>query len=145
MTSNLRPRVEGAPCTAVVAERASRHVAIIMDGNAAGTPARGLPARSGPVAPARRRFGKALKPAVKNGGSKCLRWQLLLGIGAGCEEEVSDLSGGLLDYYLERELDELLQARASSFDLIGDLAAFGRSWSSGLERARREKPPAMTG
>lgn len=123
---------EGAPSHADADGRVPRHVAIIMDGNGRWAAQRGLPRAAGHRAGAEA-VRRTLKAAVKAGIEVLTLYAFSSENWRRSEDEISDLKG-LMGYYLERELDELVR-EGVKLRLIGDHQAFGPQLAERLERA----------
>lgn len=100
---------------------APQHVAIIMDGNGRWAKARGLPRTAG-----HKRGADAVKRVVRGAGDLGVRYLTLFGFSSENwqrpETEVRDLMG-LLRYYLENEIAELVE-NGIRLRVIGDLSRF---------------------
>lgn len=111
---------------------APRHVAIIMDGNGRWAAKRGLPRAAGHRAGAEA-VRRILKSSVKQGVEVLTLYAFSSENWRRSDDEISDLKG-LMAYYLERELDELIR-NGVQIRLIGDHKAFGPQLVDRLERA----------
>jgi undecaprenyl diphosphate synthase len=109
-----------------------RHVAIIMDGNGRWAKQRGLPRAAGHKAGA-----EAVRRTLQAAADAGVRVLTLYAFSSEnwrrSDEEISDLKG-LMRYYVEKELDRLVDERVK-LRLIGDYRAFGPEMSRLLERA----------
>jgi undecaprenyl diphosphate synthase len=109
-----------------------RHVAIIMDGNGRWAAKRGLPRAAGHKAGAEA-VRRTLQAAADAGVEVLTLYAFSSENWRRSDEEISDLTG-LMGYYLEKELDRLLEERVK-LRLIGDYSAFGPKMADLLERA----------
>jgi undecaprenyl diphosphate synthase len=112
--------------------RTPRHVAIIMDGNGRWAERRGLPRVAGHRAGAEA-VRRAMQAAVDHGVEVLTLYAFSSENWRRSEEEISDLTA-LMRYYLERELDRLMD-EGVRLRLIGDHSAFGRELVDKLEAA----------
>ena len=126
MTSPQAASAEGA------AALVPRHVAIIMDGNGRWAAQRGLPRVAGHKAGAEA-VRRTLQAAADAGVEVLTLYAFSSENWRRSDEEISDLTG-LMRYYLEKELDRLLEERVK-LRLIGDYSAFGPKMTGLLERA----------
>ena len=132
MTSSTAAESEGAAALAGDGAVVPRHVAIIMDGNGRWAEQRGLPRVAGHKAGAEA-VRKTLQAAVDAGVEVLTLYAFSSENWRRSDEEISDLTG-LMRYYLERELDRLME-EGVRLRLIGDYRAFGRQMSRQLENA----------
>jgi undecaprenyl diphosphate synthase len=109
-----------------------RHVAIIMDGNGRWAKQRGLPRAAGHKAGAEA-VRRTLQAAADAGVQVLTLYAFSSENWRRSDEEISDLKG-LMRYYVEKELDRLVDERVK-LRLIGDYRAFGPEMSRLLERA----------
>ncbi len=109
-----------------------RHVAIIMDGNGRWATARGLPRLAGHKAGAEA-VRRALQAAADAGVEVLTLYAFSSENWRRSDEEIADLTG-LMRFYLERELDKLMD-EGVKLRLIGDYRAFGPDLSQRLESA----------
>ena len=109
-----------------------RHVAIIMDGNGRWAQKRGLPRAAG-----HRAGAEAVRRSLQAAGDAGVEVLTLYAFSSEnwrrSDEEISDLKG-LMRYYLERELERLID-EGVRLRLIGDYHAFGPEMSRQLEAA----------
>ena len=113
-------------------DRLPKHIAIIMDGNGRWAAKRGLPRAAGHRAGAEA-VRRILKSSVKQGVEVLTLYAFSSENWRRSDDEISDLKG-LMAYYLERELDELVR-NGVQIRLIGDHKAFGPQLVDRLERA----------
>jgi undecaprenyl diphosphate synthase len=109
-----------------------RHVAIIMDGNGRWAQQRGLPRVAGHRAGAEA-VRKSLQAAADAGVEVLTLYAFSSENWRRSEDEILDLKG-LMRYYLERELDRLMD-EGVRLRLIGDYRAFGPAMARELEAA----------
>ncbi len=109
-----------------------RHVAIIMDGNGRWAEQRGLPRVAGHRAGAEA-VRRSLQAAADAGVEVLTLYAFSSENWRRSEDEISDLKG-LMRYYLERELERLMD-EGVRLRLIGDYRAFGPQMSRQLEDA----------
>jgi undecaprenyl diphosphate synthase len=103
-----------------------------MDGNGRWAAKRGLPRAAGHRAGAEA-VRRILKSSVKQGVEVLTLYAFSSENWRRSDDEISDLKG-LMAYYLERELDELVR-NGVQIRLIGDHKAFGPQLVDRLERA----------
>ena len=132
MTSSKAAAAEGAAALAGDGGAVPRHVAIIMDGNGRWADRRGLPRAAGHKAGAEA-VRKALQAAADAGVEVLTLYAFSSENWRRSDEEISDLKG-LMRYYLERELDRLMD-EGVQLRLIGDYSAFGQEMTRQLEQA----------
>ena len=132
MTSSTAAAAEGAAALAGNGGAVPRHVAIIMDGNGRWAKQRGLPRAAGHKAGAEA-VRKTLQAAADAGVEVLTLYAFSSENWRRSDEEISDLKG-LMRYYLERELDRLME-EGVRLRLIGDYTAFGREMARQLEDA----------
>ena len=109
-----------------------RHVAIIMDGNGRWAKQRGLPRAAGHKAGAEA-VRRTLQAAADAGVEVLTFYAFSSENWRRSDEEISDLTG-LMRYYVEKELQRLIDERVR-LRLIGDYRAFGPDMSRQLENA----------
>ena len=109
-----------------------RHVAIIMDGNGRWAQQRGLPRVAGHRAGAEA-VRRTLQAAADSGVEVLTLYAFSSENWRRSDEEISDLKG-LMRYYLERELDRLMD-EGVRLRLLGDYRAFGAGMARQLEEA----------
>ena len=109
-----------------------RHVAIIMDGNGRWAKQRGLPRAAGHKAGAEA-VRRTLQAAADAGVEVLTLYAFSSENWRRSGEEISDLTG-LMRYYVEKELQRLIDERVR-LRLIGDYRAFGPDMSRQLENA----------
>jgi undecaprenyl diphosphate synthase len=107
-------------------------VAIIMDGNGRWAQQRGLPRAAGHKAGAES-VRRALQAAADAGIEVLTLYAFSSENWRRSEEEISDLKG-LMRYYVEREINRLVDERVK-LRLIGDYRAFGPEMTRLLENA----------
>ena len=140
MTSPTAATAEGAAKLAGNGGAVPRHVAIIMDGNGRWAKQRGLPRAAGHKAGAEA-VRKTLQAAADAGVQVLTLYAFSSENWRRSNEEISDLKG-LMRYYLERELQRLMD-EGVRLRLIGDYRAFGPEMTRQLENAV-EKTSANT-
>jgi undecaprenyl diphosphate synthase len=123
-----------APAAAVegAAALVPRHVAIIMDGNGRWAQKRGLPRAAGHKAGAEA-VRRTLQAAADAGVEVLTVYAFSSENWKRSDEEISDLKG-LMRYYVEKELQRLIDERVK-LRLIGDYRAFGSEMTRLLEAA----------
>ena len=126
MTSPAAAAGEGA------AALVPRHVAIIMDGNGRWAKQRGLPRAAGHKAGAEA-VRRTLQAAADAGVEVLTLYAFSSENWRRSDEEISDLTG-LMRYYVEKELQRLIDERVR-LRLIGDYRAFGPEMARLLENA----------
>jgi undecaprenyl diphosphate synthase len=109
-----------------------RHVAIIMDGNGRWATQRGLPRVAGHKAGAEA-VRRAMQAAVDHGVEVLTLYAFSSENWRRSAEEIADLTG-LMRYYLDRELNRLME-EGVRLKLIGEHSAFGPDLVQRLERA----------
>ena len=109
-----------------------RHVAIIMDGNGRWAKQRGLPRAAGHKAGAEA-VRRTLQAAADAGVEVLTLYAFSSENWRRSDEEISDLTG-LMRYYVEKELQRLIDERVK-LRLIGDYRAFGADMARQLENA----------
>jgi undecaprenyl diphosphate synthase len=109
-----------------------RHVAIIMDGNGRWAQKRGLPRAAGHKAGAEA-VRRTLQAAADAGVEVLTVYAFSSENWKRSDEEISDLKG-LMRYYVEKELQRLIDERVK-LRLIGDYRAFGPEMTRLLEAA----------
>ena len=109
-----------------------RHVAIIMDGNGRWAKQRGLPRVAGHKAGAEA-VRRTLQAAVDAGVEVLTLYAFSSENWRRSDEEIADLTG-LMRYYVEKELQRLIDERVK-LRLIGDYRAFGPKMAGQLEDA----------
>ena len=109
-----------------------RHVAIIMDGNGRWAKQRGLPRAAGHKAGAEA-VRRTLQAAADAGVKVLTLYAFSSENWRRSGEEIADLTG-LMRYYVEKELQRLIDERVR-LRLIGDYRAFGPDMSRQLENA----------
>jgi undecaprenyl diphosphate synthase len=109
-----------------------RHVAIIMDGNGRWAQQRGLPRAAGHKAGAEA-VRRTLQAAADAGVEVLTVYAFSSENWKRSDEEISDLKG-LMRYYVEKELQRLIDERVK-LRLIGDYRAFGPEMTRLLEDA----------
>lgn len=112
--------------------RLPRHVAIIMDGNGRWAKQRGLPRAAGHKAGAEA-VRRTLQAAADAGVEVLTLYAFSSENWRRSGEEIADLTG-LMRYYVEKELQRLIDERVR-LRLIGDYRAFGPDMSRQLENA----------
>ena len=132
MTSSTAAEAGGAAALAGNGGVVPRHVAIIMDGNGRWAKQRGLPRVAGHKAGAEA-VRKTLQAAVDTGVEVLTLYAFSSENWRRSDEEISDLKG-LMRYYLERELDRLME-EGVRLRLIGDYRAFGPHMTRQLDDA----------
>ena len=132
MTSSPAAAAEGAAALAESGGAVPRHVAIIMDGNGRWAKQRRLPRAAGHKAGAEA-VRKTLQAAADAGVEVLTLYAFSSENWRRSDEEISDLKG-LMRYYLERELQRLMD-EGVRLRLIGDYAAFGADMTRQLEQA----------
>ena len=132
MTSSTAAAAEGAAALAGDGSAVPRHVAIIMDGNGRWAKRRGLPRAAGHKAGAEA-VRKTLQAAADTGVEVLTLYAFSSENWRRSDEEISDLKG-LMRYYLERELQRLMD-EGVRLRLIGDYRAFGPEMTHQLENA----------
>jgi len=132
VTSPTAAQAEGAAQLAGDGGAVPRHVAIIMDGNGRWAKQRGLPRAAGHKAGAEA-VRKTLQAAADAGVEVLTLYAFSSENWRRSDEEISDLKG-LMRYYLERELDRLME-EGVRLRLIGDYRAFGAGMARQLEAA----------
>jgi undecaprenyl diphosphate synthase len=123
---------QGAAALKAGGAASPRHVAIIMDGNGRWAKQRGLPRAAGHKAGAEA-VRRTLQAAADAGVQVLTLYAFSSENWRRSDEEISDLKG-LMRYYVEKELDRLVDERVK-LHLIGDYRAFGPEMSRLLERA----------
>jgi undecaprenyl diphosphate synthase len=109
-----------------------RHVAIIMDGNGRWAKQRGLPRAAGHKAGAEA-VRRTLQTAADAGVEVLTLYAFSSENWRRSDEEISDLKG-LMRYYVEKELNRLVDERVK-LQLIGDYRAFGPEMTRLLDSA----------
>ena len=109
-----------------------RHVAIIMDGNGRWAKQRGLPRVAGHKAGAEA-VRRTLQAAADAGVEVLTLYAFSSENWRRSDEEIADLTG-LMRYYVEKELQHLIDERVK-LRLIGDYRAFGPKMARQLEEA----------
>lgn len=132
MTPSTAAAAEGAAALAGSGGAVPRHVAIIMDGNGRWASQLGLPRVAGHKAGAEA-VRKTLQAAADAGVEVLTLYAFSSENWRRSDEEISDLKG-LMRYYLERELDRLMD-EGVRLRLIGDYTAFGARMARQLEAA----------
>ena len=132
MTSSTAATAEGVAATAGNGGAVPRHVAIIMDGNGRWAKQRGLPRAAGHKAGAEA-VRRTLQAAADCGVEVLTLYAFSSENWRRSDAEISDLKG-LMRYYLERELQRLVD-EGVRLRLIGDYRAFGPVMSRQLEDA----------
>ena len=132
MSAGPAPSASVHAAAADGAGAAPRHVAIIMDGNGRWAQQRGLPRVAGHRAGAEA-VRKSLQAAADAGVEVLTLYAFSSENWRRSEDEISDLKG-LMRYYLDRELERLMQ-EGVRLRLIGDYRAFGPQMSRQLEAA----------
>jgi undecaprenyl diphosphate synthase len=119
-------------------EAAPRHVAIIMDGNGRWANQRGLPRAAGHKAGA-----EAVRRTLQAAGDCGVEVITLYAFSSENwrrpEDEISDLKG-LMRYYLQRELQKLID-EGVRLRIIGDYRAFGAEMARQLQDALKKTAP----
>ena len=123
---------EGAAALAGSGGAVPRHVAIIMDGNGRWAKQKGLPRVAGHKAGAEA-VRRTLQAAADAGVEVLTLYAFSSENWRRSDEEISDLTG-LMRYYLEREMQRLMD-EGVRLRLIGDYAAFGDRMARQLEAA----------
>ena len=132
MTPANAAAAQGAAALKAGGAAIPRHVAIIMDGNGRWAKQRGLPRAAGHKAGAEA-VRRTLQAAADAGVQVLTLYAFSSENWRRSDEEISDLKG-LMRYYVEKELDRLVDERVK-LHLIGDYRAFGPEMSRLLERA----------
>ena len=133
MTSSSAAEAEGAAALDASGGAAvPRHVAIIMDGNGRWAKQRGLPHAAGHKAGAEA-VRRTLQAAADAGVEVLTLYAFSSENWRRSDEEISELKG-LMRYYLERELEKLID-EGVKLRLIGDYTAFGEGMARQLEAA----------
>ena len=134
VSSEVETRTGGRPSTSLGANGSGvpRHVAIIMDGNGRWAQQRGLPRVAGHRAGAEA-VRRALQSAADHGVEVLTLYAFSSENWRRSAEEIADLTG-LMRYYLERELNRLMD-EGVRLKLIGDYFAFGPELVKRLEAA----------
>ncbi len=132
MTPANAAAAQGAAALKAGGAAIPRHVAIIMDGNGRWAKQRGLPRAAGHKAGAEA-VRRTLQAAADAGVQVLTLYAFSSENWRRSDEEISDLKG-LMRYYVEKELDRLVDERVK-LRLIGDYRAFGPEMSRLLERA----------
>jgi len=109
-----------------------RHIAIIMDGNGRWAELKGLPRVAGHRAGAEA-VRRTMQAAVDHGVEALTLYAFSSENWRRSTEEIADLTG-LMRYYLERELNRLME-EGVRLKLIGDYSACGKDLTAKLERA----------
>jgi undecaprenyl diphosphate synthase len=122
----------GAAASAGSGGAVPRHVAIIMDGNGRWAKQRGLPRVAGHKAGAEA-VRRTLQAAADAGVEVLTLYAFSSENWRRSTEEIADLTG-LMRYYVERELQRLIDERVK-LRLIGNYRAFGPQMTSLLENA----------
>jgi undecaprenyl diphosphate synthase len=123
---------EGAAASAVGGGAVPRHVAIIMDGNGRWAKQRGLPRVAGHKAGAEA-VRRTLQAAADAGIEVLTLYAFSSENWRRSNEEIADLTG-LMRYYVEKELQRLIDERVKLL-LIGDYQAFGPQMTRLLDEA----------
>ena len=123
---------EGAAALAGSGGAVPRHVAIIKDGNGRWAKQKGLPRVAGHKAGAEA-VRRTLQAAADAGVEVLTLYAFSSENWRRSDEEISDLTG-LMRYYLEREMQRLMD-EGVRLRLIGDYAAFGDRMARQLEAA----------
>ena len=129
--ANAAP-AEGAAALNSGGSAVPRHVAIIMDGNGRWAKQKGLPRVAGHKAGAEA-VRRTLQAAADAGVEVLTLYAFSSENWRRSDEEISDLTG-LMRYYLEREMQRLMD-EGVRLRLIGDYAAFGDRMARQLEAA----------
>jgi undecaprenyl diphosphate synthase len=132
VTSSNAAAAQGAAALTQGGAAVPRHVAIIMDGNGRWAQQRGLPRAAGHKAGAES-VRRALQAAADAGIEVLTLYAFSSENWRRSEEEISDLKG-LMRYYVEREINRLVDERVK-LRLIGDYRAFGPEMTRLLENA----------
>jgi undecaprenyl diphosphate synthase len=132
VTSSNAAAAQGAAALTKGGAAVPRHVAIIMDGNGRWAQQRGLPRAAGHKAGAES-VRRALQAAADAGIEVLTLYAFSSENWRRSEEEISDLKG-LMRYYVEREINRLVDERVK-LRLIGDYRAFGPEMTRLLENA----------
>lgn len=132
MTSSYAAASEGAAALNGSDAPVPRHVAIIMDGNGRWAKQRGLPRAAGHKAGAEA-VRRTLQAAADAGVEVLTLYAFSSENWRRSDEEISDLKG-LMRYYVEKELNRLIDERVK-LRLIGDYRAFGPEMTRLLENA----------
>lgn len=132
MNSSSAAAAEGAAALKGGGASVPRHVAIIMDGNGRWAKQRGLPRAAGHKAGAES-VRRALQTAADAGVEVLTLYAFSSENWRRSDEEISDLKG-LMRYYVEKELNRLLDERVK-LRLIGDYRAFGPEMTRLLDNA----------
>jgi undecaprenyl diphosphate synthase len=131
VTSSTAAAEEGAAALAG-GGAVPRHVAIIMDGNGRWAKQRGRPRAAGHKAGAEA-VRRTLQAAADAGVEVLTLYAFSSENWRRSDEEISDLKG-LMRYYVEKELERLIDERVK-LRLIGDYRAFGPQMTRLLENA----------
>jgi len=123
---------DGAAAPAVGGGAVPRHVAIIMDGNGRWAKQRGLPRVAGHKAGAEA-VRRTLQAAADAGVEVLTLYAFSSENWRRSNEEIADLTG-LMRYYVEKELQRLIDERVKLL-LIGDYQAFGPQMTRLLDEA----------
>ena len=132
MTPSGAAQAEGVETQSGAGNAVPRHVAIIMDGNGRWAKQRGLPRAAGHKAGAEA-VRRTLQAAADAGVEVLTLYAFSSENWRRSDEEISDLKG-LMRYYLERELQRLLD-EGVRLRLLGDYRAFGPQMARQLEDA----------
>ncbi|HUG46532.1 MAG TPA: isoprenyl transferase [Sphingomicrobium sp.] len=132
MTLNPAAEAEAAAALRASGEAAPRHVAIIMDGNGRWASQRGLPHAAGHKAGAEA-VRRTLQAASDAGVEVLTLYAFSSENWRRPEQEISDLKG-LMRYYLQRELQKLID-EGVRLRIIGDYRAFGADMARQLDDA----------
>jgi undecaprenyl diphosphate synthase len=132
VTSSTAAAAEGEREAANSGGEVPRHVAIIMDGNGRWARQRGLPRVAGHKAGAEA-VRRTLQAAADAGVEVLTLYAFSSENWRRSDEEISDLTG-LMRYYVEKELQRLIDERVK-LRLIGDYRAFGPEMTRLLENA----------
>ena len=132
MTSPDAAAAGGAAAIAANGDAVPRHVAIIMDGNGRWATQRGLPRVAGHKAGAEA-VRRTLQAAADAGVQVLTLYAFSSENWRRSDEEIADLTG-LMRYYVEKELDRLIEERVQ-LRLIGDYRTFGPEMTRLLENA----------
>ena len=132
MTSSNAAAAQGAAALQGGGATVPRHVAIIMDGNGRWAKQRGLPRVAGHKAGAES-VRRALQTAADAGVEALTLYAFSSENWRRSDEEISDLKG-LMRYYVEKELNRLIDERVK-LRLIGDYRAFGPEMTRLLDNA----------
>ena len=123
---------EGAAASVGGGRAVPRHVAIIMDGNGRWAKHRDLPRAAGHKAGAEA-VRRTLQAAADAGVEVLTLYAFSSENWRRSDEEIADLTG-LMRYYVEKELQRLIDERVK-LRLIGDYQAFGPEMTRQLEAA----------